>query len=92
MSKQKQPARKRDRKPVSSPTKQEPAARSKVVARRCHGIGDLDAVARLRRQFEADARRWKEGLRTKDNLIAAFGYWIGYPFFLEMIGHWGLGP
>ncbi len=83
----KRPTRKR-RKQASSPrAKKEANSRAKITARKCLGTPDLDAVARLRRQFEADARRWIEGLRTKDNLIAAFGYWIGYPMFLKLIGH-----
>ena len=80
----KRPTRKRRKKASSPRAKKEANSRSKITARKCLGTPDLDAVARLRRQFESDARRWKEGNRQKDDRIAAFGYWIGYPFFLEM--------
>jgi hypothetical protein len=78
-------------KPASAkaPTLPEP----RILSRKCLGTDDPSALERLRRQFEADALRWKEGPRGKDDLVAAFGYWIGYPMFLEMIGHeWGENP
>jgi hypothetical protein len=51
-------------------------------------VEDLDRLDRMRRDmFEADAARWEAGSRTKEDLVAAFGYWIGYPMFLEAIGH-----
>jgi hypothetical protein len=62
--------------------------RSKIISRKCLGMEDLDRLDRMRRElFEADVARWQKGSRTKDDLIAAFGYWIGYPMFLEAVGH-----
>jgi hypothetical protein len=62
--------------------------RPKVVSRQCDRIEDLDRLDRMRRElFEADAARWETGSRTKDDLTVAFGYWIGYPMFLESVGH-----
>jgi len=72
-------------KPASAKAPAQPGPR--ILSRRSLGTDDPAALERLRRQFEADALRWEEGQRGKDDLVAAFGYWIGYPMFLEMIGH-----
>jgi hypothetical protein len=73
--------------PAGTPGKPMPS-RSKIVSRKCLGMEDLDRLDRMRRElFEADAARWQKDSRTKDDLIAAFGYWIGYPMFLEAVGH-----
>jgi hypothetical protein len=42
----------------------------------------------MRRElFEAQAERWRKGDITPEDVIAAIGFWIGYPMFLELIGH-----
>jgi len=41
--------------------------------------------ASMLRSFEADAVRLRGESLTQDDLAAAFGYWIGYPSFLEWI-------
>jgi hypothetical protein len=70
--------------PASAEAPTPPGPRS--LSRKCLGTDDPAALERLRRQFEADALRWKEDQRSKDDLVAAYGYWIGYPMFLEWIG------
>ena len=48
----------------------------------------MAALERFRQEvFEANIERWKAGNYTKDDFAAAFGFWIGYPMFLEMIGY-----
>lgn len=83
------------RKPVTSTSatakksaKKAAPPRGKIISRKCYGTEDLTSLDRLRREhFEADTVRFRDGKRSKDNLIAAVGYWIGYPMFLEIIGH-----
>ena len=80
---------------MAKPGRAEAAAssRSRILSRKCLGDDDPAAVERLRRQFEADVRRLHEGPRDEEDLVAAFGYWTGYPMLLEMIGHdWGADP
>jgi hypothetical protein len=65
----------------------------KIVSRKCSGIEDLARLDHMREVFEADAERWKAGKWTKADLKAVFGYWIGYPSLLEMVGHdWRADP
>ncbi len=59
---------------------------SKIISRKCEGQ-ELANVAKLRAQFDADQRRFASGDRTGDVLSAAAGYVLGYPLFLEIIGH-----
>jgi len=57
-------------------------------------VGDgatLDAVARLRTQFDADAQAWKETTPNDEDLVKAVSYWVGYPLWLEQVGYWWAG-
>jgi len=68
----------------------EPALpRVRIVGHCCYALEDLDHLDRIRRElFEADAARFKEGLCAgKDNVTDAFVYWIGYPLYLDLVGH-----
>jgi len=57
----------------------------KVISRKCAGQS-LDIVAKLRVQFDEDQQRFAADGRG-DDVLAAMGYVLGYPLFLEMIGH-----
>lgn len=59
---------------------------AEIIGRKCEGQ-ELATVVKLRAQFEADQRRFASGDRAGDVLPAAVGYVLGYPLFLEMIGH-----
>lgn len=59
---------------------------AKIISRKCEGQ-ELANVAKLRAQFDADQRRFASDDRAGDVLPAAAGYVLGYPLFLEMIGH-----
>ena len=63
-------------------------ANASVVSQKCGGTEDMAALERFRQEvFEANIERWKTGRHTKDDLVAAFGFWVGYPMFLEVIGY-----
>jgi hypothetical protein len=54
-------------------------------------VGDgatIDAVARLRTLFDADAQVWKETTPSDEDLAKAVSYWLGYPLWLEQVGYW----
>lgn len=59
---------------------------AKIISRKCEGQ-ELANVAKLRAPFDTDQWRFASGDRAGDVLPAAAGYVLGYPLFLEMIGH-----
>lgn len=62
-----------------------PRSKSTDAPKADAGQGQDSPGASLAASFEADAERLREDRPTQEDLTAAFGYWIGYPCFLEWI-------
>jgi hypothetical protein len=55
----------------------------------CYALEDLAHLDRIRRElFEADAARLHDSIGKGEDVVTdAFVYWIGYPLYLDLIGH-----